>query len=75
MRSENEKQGSPDGQPFAFRTAEEIRQRKTEILFTYLRGLQELNKQLRLLEIREEIARINQDHDRALAELFEREAK
>lgn len=70
----NETGRSPDEQS-AFRTAEEIRERKTEILFTYLRGLQTLNKQLRLLEIREEIAQINRDHDRALAELFEREAK
>jgi len=56
----------------ALRTAEEIRARKTELLFTYLRGIQELNRQLRMLEIREDIARINRDHDRALAELFER---
>ena len=70
----NEASHYPDEQ-IAFRTAEEIRKRKTELLFSYLRGIQELNRQLRMLEIREDIARINRDHERALAELFIRAGK
>ncbi|QXE89183.1 hypothetical protein KP001_11965 [Geomonas subterranea] len=52
-----------------------IRQRKTETLLEYLRGIQELNLQLKMFEISEEILRIDREHDRALDALFLREGK
>lgn len=57
------------------RRIEELRKRKTEALFDFLRKFQELNRQIKLVEIREDVAQLNRDYDKALVELFQREAK
>jgi len=62
-------------EPMEFKSVEEIRERKTELLFDYLRNIKDLNRQQKEFEIIEEIARIYREHDKKLDELFQREGK
>lgn len=59
----------------ALKSAKEIQGRKTDLLFQYLRDVQELNRQLRMIEISKEVAQAQREHDRALGELLVRFGK
>jgi hypothetical protein len=54
---------------------EAIRERKTELLFEFLRQKFEMDRQLRLLTVSEELAALNRAHELALNEVFLQQAK
>lgn len=56
-------------------SVEAIQARKMNLLFQYLRDVQDLNRQLRLLDISEEVAQLQRENDRALGELLVRFGK
>ena len=62
-------------EPLEFKSIEEIRERKTDLLFEYLRDIKDLNRQQKEFEIIEEIARIYREHDKKLNELLLKEGK
>lgn len=57
------------------KVAKSIREQKADLLFEYLRKKLELDHQHRLLCVSEELAAINHEHERALNEVFLKEAK
>lgn len=57
------------------RRIEELRKQKTELLFEFLRRIQEINRQIKVIGIREDIAEINRHYDKSLMELFVRDGK
>ena len=54
---------------------EELRGRKTDLLFEFLRNILEINRQIREIEIREDIAQLNREYDKSMMELFKRDGK
>lgn len=54
---------------------EAIRERQTKLLFEYLNEKFELDRQLRLLNISEQLAVVNREHKQRLNEVFLKEAK
>ena len=53
----------------------ELRKRKSDLVFSFLRNIQEINRQIKLNQLTEEVARINRDYDKALTELIKKEIK
>lgn len=51
-------------------TPKEIQERKTELLFQYLRDVLELNRQLKMLEISEHLAQLQKEHDKKMSDLL-----
>lgn len=51
-------------------TAQGIQTRKMELLFQYLRDVQELNQQLKTLHIAEDMAELQKEHDRKMGDLL-----
>jgi len=52
-----------------------LRKRKSDALFEFLRKVQEINRQIKLKEIKAEIAQMDREYDKSMMELFKREAK
>jgi len=74
MRCQNEDCRCSDENP-PLTSAKEIQARKSDLLFQYLRDVQKLNQQMKLLQISEEIERINGQQDRELGDLLVREGR
>jgi len=74
MRCQSEDCRCSDEKP-PLTSAKEIQARKSDLLFEYLRGVQELNQQMKLFQISEEIERINRQQDRELGNLLVREGR
>jgi hypothetical protein len=65
------KHQNTDALPVDVRSSvEAIRERRTELLFEYLKQKFELDRQLRLLNVSEQLATVNREHERALNEVF-----
>ncbi|BCG46799.1 hypothetical protein GEOBRER4_n1613 [Citrifermentans bremense] len=52
-----------------------IREQKTQLLFRYLKEKFELDRQMRLLNVSEQLANVNRAHEQALNEVFSKEAR
>ena len=75
MKQDQEPETPQPNVHFGFKSAEDIRQLKTTLLFEYLKKIIELNRQLKLIEVHEEFIKIGWAHDRALNELLQKEGK